>query len=295
MLSLRNRSPLAAAERSVIAPTENNAALHGRVIAVPETRQLDVLRGLLERRGAQVVCCPLVEIEDSPDEAAVSGWLDRLIAEPTDLVVFYTGEGIERLVGFARRTGREAELMAALLRIPTLTRGPKPRRALHRLGLDATHQAAEPTTAGLVSAITGIELAKRRVAIQLYNVDQDRELEHEIRKRGAEADSVAPYVYSSAVTDDEVARLIDELAAGRIDAIAFTSKTQVQRLVAVAQNRNLELQLRAGLAHTRVAAVGPVVSAELVAHGIRVDAMPDHSYSMKPLVTSLCELLERKA
>ena len=55
------------------------------------------------------------------------------------------------------------------------------------------------------------------------------------------------------------------------------------------------LRICTGLSRTCVAAVGPVVSAELVAEGFRVDAMPEHSYSMKPLVTSLSDLLERKA
>jgi uroporphyrinogen-III synthase len=49
--------------------------------------------------------------------------------------------------------------------------------------------------------------------------------------------------------------------------------------------------LRAGLERTKVAAVGPVVAAELARDSIRVDAMPEDSYTMKPLVTSLCELL----
>ena len=92
---------------------------------------------------------------------------------------------------------------------------------------------------------------------------------------------------------EHVARLIGELEAGQVDAIAFTSKSQVQRLLAVAEERRIEPALRAGLARTRVAAVGPIVAAELAAAGLRVDAMPEHSYSMKPLVTSLCELLGR--
>ena len=275
------------------APADSDALLAGRVIAVPETRQLDVLAGLLERRGARVIRCPLVGIEDSPDTASVVAWLDRLISLPTDLVVFYTGEGIERLLGFARREAREVACLAALRRIPKLTRGPKPKRALHRVGLDAEHEAAEPTTAGLVAAAANVPLPQRRVAVQLYSEDQDRSLEAELRRRGADVDSVAPYVYATAAGDEHVARLIDQLNAGQVDAIAFTSKSQVQRLLALARERRLEPALRAGLDRTRVAAVGPVVAAELTAAGFRVDAMPDQSYSMKPLVTSLCDLLGR--
>jgi len=263
-------------------PAESDAVLAGRVIAVPETRQVDVLAGLLERRGARVLRCPLVGIEDSPDTAAVIAWLDRLSSLPTDLIVFYTGEGIERLLGFARREGREAAFLAALRSIPKLTRGPKPKRALHRLTLDADYEAAQPTTAGLIDAAANAPLPHGRVALQLYSEGQDRELEQQLRGRGIEVDSVAPYLYATG-----------QLEAGQVDAIAFTSKSQVQRLLAVAEERRIQPALRAGLAQTRVAAVGPIVAAELAAAGLRVDAMPEHSYSMKPLVTSLCELLGR--
>ena len=126
--------------------SESERVLAGKVVAVPEARQLDVLASLLERRGATVLRCPLVGIVDSPDEPAVLAWIERLIALSTDLVVFYTGEGVQRLVAFATRVGREAPFVAALKRTPKLTRGPKPRRALKALELDAEYTATEPTT-----------------------------------------------------------------------------------------------------------------------------------------------------
>ncbi|HEX7235928.1 MAG TPA: uroporphyrinogen-III synthase, partial [Gammaproteobacteria bacterium] len=133
------------------APTsESDRVLAGKVVAVPEARQLDVLASLLERRGAAVLRCPLVGIVDSPDEAGVLAWIERLTGTPTDLVVFYTGEGVQRLVGFARRANREAPFVAALARTPKLTRGPKPKRALKALELEPEHVAAEPTTAGMI-------------------------------------------------------------------------------------------------------------------------------------------------
>jgi uroporphyrinogen-III synthase len=270
---------------------DRDTALAGRVIAVPETRQLDVLTGLLERRGASVLRCPLISIKDSPHTAAVVEWLDRCISLPTDLLVFYTGEGIERLLTVARRSDREAAFLTALRRTPKLTRGPKPKRALHRLGLDAEIEAEEPTTAGLIAATASLPFAQRRVAIQLYSEDQDRLLIETLEKRGVAVDCVAPYVYATAAEDEQVARLIGQLEAGEVDAIAFTSKSQVQRLLKLAADRDLTRSLLAGLARVRVAAVGPVVGAELEAAHVRVDAMPEHSYSMKPLVTTLCELL----
>jgi len=269
----------------------SDRVLQGQVIAVPEARQLDVLASLLERRGANVLRCPLVGIADSPDTASVVAWIERLIASPTDLVVFYTGEGVERLCGFAERANLTAELKAALARTPKLVRGPKPKRALRALDLVPDYAAAEPTTAGLIAAAQAIELPRKRVAIQLYSPEQSLELAQHFRERGAAVDTVAPYVYDSAADDDEVAALIGTLAAGRVSAIAFTSKAQVQRLLKLADERHLKRELDAGLKRTKVAAVGPVVSAELAAAGIRVDTVPTESFTMKPLVTSLCELL----
>jgi uroporphyrinogen-III synthase len=271
--------------------SDSDRVLAGKVVAVPEARQLDVLASLLERRGASVLRCPLVGIVDSPDEAGVLAWIDRLIGTPTDLVVFYTGEGVQRLAGFARRAGREAPFVAALARTPKLTRGPKPKRALKALELEPEYTAAVPTTAGMIESANGIATPFRRVALQLYSQNQDRQLAGYFEQRGAAVDAVAPYVYASKADDERVAALIEELAAGRVDAIAFTSKAQVQRLIELAQERGLEGALRSGFARTKVAAIGPVVAAELEGASIRVDAMPEDSYSMKPLVTSVCELL----
>jgi uroporphyrinogen-III synthase len=271
-------------------PTDVDLALAGRVAAVPEAPQLDVA-SLLERRGASVLRCPLVGIEDSADTEAVVAWIKRRLAAPDDLIVFYTGEGIERLLGFARRAGLEGAFVAALAKAPKLTRGPKPKRALRRLDLTAEFEAADPTTPGLVAAAAAIALPTGRVAIQLYSGTQDPLLVEHFRSRGVEPDCIAPYVYASAAEDEQVAQLIDELDAGRVDAIAFTSKAQVQRLLRLARERHLEPALRQGLARTRVAAVGPVVGTELERAGVRVDAIPEDSYSMKPLVTSVCELL----
>jgi len=270
---------------------DDAAALAGRTIAVPETRQLDVLAGLLERRGANVLRCPLVRIHDAPDQQPIVAWLKRRIAGPTDdLIVFYTGEGIERLVAAARRTGIEADFVAALRKTRKLTRGPKPKRALRKLDLEPELEAAEPTTAGLIDALKKIELPNRRVAVQLYASDQDMQLVDYLRGR-SEPDCVAPYVYASAAEDAQVVDLIGRLARGAVDAIAFTSKAQVQRLEKLARDKGLDAELRRGLATARVAAIGPIVGAELEAAGFRVDALPADSYSMKPLVTALCELL----
>ena len=73
------------------------------------------------------------------------------------------------------------------------------------------------------------------------------------------------------------------MAAGGVDAIAFTSTPQVERLFAVGS----EELVRTALEKTQIAAVGPVVADALSRHGIRVKLMPHDSYFMKPLTATL--------
>ena len=50
-------------------------SLANHTIAVPETRELDIFVGLLERRGARVIRCPLVAIKDASDPKPVLAWV----------------------------------------------------------------------------------------------------------------------------------------------------------------------------------------------------------------------------
>jgi len=258
-----------------------------RRIALPETRQLDVLAGLLERRGAVVMRCPLVAIRATPHAAAVAAWLERFCAGAMELLVVYTGEGIQRLLAAAESAGQRERFVAALAATPLLTRGPKPARALRLLGLRPDYPAVAPTTDGVIATLAGIDVDGRRVGVQLYGSEPLPALMQYLESRGATPDCVAPYVYASEADDAAVTDLIERLAGGALDAIAFTSKAQVERLAAVARRAGLEAELQRGLGTVVVAAVGPVVAAELEELGVPVDVVPESDFFMKPMVTAL--------
>jgi uroporphyrinogen-III synthase len=265
--------------------------LAGRRIVVPETRELDVLAQMLERQGATAIRCPLVSIHDAPDAAAVVAWLGRFIEHPPDDLVLMTGEGLLRLVGFARRAGIEDAFRAALAKVRKITRGPKPVRRLRELGLETDLAADPPTSEGIVAALQGEELSGRRVAVQLYPELQTSALLDFLAQNGAVADPVLCYVYGSQTEDARVVELIDEMAEGRVDLITFTSSPQVRRLEEVAGKNGREAQLREGLRRTTVAAVGPVVGRAVERAGARVSIMPEN-FHMRPMVNAILEALD---
>ena len=268
-------------------------ALAGRRIVVPETRELDLLADMLERHGATAVRCPLVAIRDAPDPAPVLEFAAQLTAGKFDDLILTTGEGLRRILGCLaqHRPALREPFVAALAVVRKVTRGPKPARALRELGLKPDLAAAQPTTAGIIASLTGEALSGRRVAVQLYGREPNLPLIDFLAGAGARVSTVAPYVYADAADDAAVRALIGRLSAGGVDAIAFTSTPQVERLFAVGP----DAEVRRALQQTLVAAVGPVVAEALRRHGVEARLMPEESFFLKPLTAALEEALRTQA
>ena len=270
--------------------------LTGKRIAVPESRELDLFARMLEEQGAQTLRCPLVAIRDLDDLAPAEAWLKRLITGNFDDLILLTGEGLRRLVGIAHRAGIKAPAVAALGKLRTITRGPKPVRALRELGLKAGLSAAVPTTVGVIATLKSESLAGRTVGVQLYPGNPNAALLDFLAQAGATADPVVPYAYATDAETERVVGLIAELAAGTLDAIAFTGSMQLERLAEVAHTRGLDAQLRDGLARTAIASIGPVVSAAVEKIGGRVAITPaGGSFHLKPLVNAIVAALGNDA
>jgi uroporphyrinogen-III synthase len=266
-------------------------SLAGRLIAIAETRELDVFAALLERRGAQVLRYPLVKIIDAADPAPVLGWIRTAAAGGFDDLILLTGEGLRRMLSCIDRhqPALRTPFVDAVQQMRRITRGPKPARALRELGLSSDLPAAVPTTEGIIDALRGLDLQQRRVGVQLYGAEPNLPLIEFLTGAGALVSTVAPYLYADAATDAAVRELLERMRRREVDAIAFTSKAQVDRLFRAAP----VAAVRAALAATNVAAVGPVVGDTLASYGVTVNAMPEGAWFMKPLTATLSELFAK--
>lgn len=261
--------------------------LSGLTVLVPESRELDLFAGMLEGEGAATLRCPLVSILDVEDPAPVEDWLRRLVMGQFDDLVLLTGEGLRRLMGVAERAGIKEAAVAAIGRLRTVIRGPKPAKALRELGLTPGITAEAPTSEGVIRTLQGLDLKGHRVGVQLYPGNPNTPLLEALTAGGATADTVVPYRYASDSETGKVADAIRALASGGIDFIAFTSTPQLDRLVKVAEERGLAAALKQGLGRTRIAVAGPVVGRMLEEMGFTIAAMPDSNFHMKPLVNAM--------
>ena len=262
--------------------------LNGYRILILETREEAQFSRLLAEQGADVLQCPMFAINDAPHPAPIEAWIRRCIDRPFDDLVLMTGEGLRRLMKVVRRLGVEKEFVAALAKARKFTRGPKPGRALREIGLDPQQTTEKPTSEGIAEMLSRIDLKGRRIGLQLYPDKDHTALIGAIKAQGAEVDTVLPYVYDAKAADTNIVTAIEEMAGGRIDAIALTSSGQARRLFEVAQAHGCETRLREGLAQTPIASVGPVVSDELKTHGLQAAISPaEGAYFMKPLISAM--------
>ena len=270
--------------------------LAGYRILILETREEAQFSRLLTEQGADVLQCPMFTIRDAPDPAPIEAWIGRFIDTPCDDMVLMTGEGLRRLMKVVRRIGVEQPFVAALGKARKFARGPKPGRALREIGLEPQMTTEKPTSEGIAEMLSRVDLRGHRLGLQLYPDKDHGVLIGAIEAQGAEIDTVLPYAYDAQAADANIVTAIDEMASGRIDAIALTNLGQVRRLVEVARARGCEARLREGLQRTRIASVGPAVSDELKSQGLRTDIYPaDDAFFMRPLISAMAVELGKTA
>jgi uroporphyrinogen-III synthase len=177
----------------------NLRPLAGRTIAVPEGRELELFAGLLERRGASVLRCPLIAIRDAPDPAPVLDFARRFAHGACDDLIITTGEGLRRLLACIDNHDPALRLpfLDALAQVRKITRGPKPARALRELGLQPDLAAEVPTTEGIITSLGRQALTGRRIGVQLYGSDPNRPLIDFLESAGASVWRVCPAVSAS--------------------------------------------------------------------------------------------------
>ena len=248
--------------------------LNGYRILILETREEAQFSRLLAEQGADALHCPMFEINDAPDPAPVEAWIRRFIAKPFDDLVLMTGEGLRRLMKVARNAHLEADFVRAIGKARKFARGPKPGRALREIGLEPEVTTEKPTSEGIAEMLSRVDLRGHRVGLQLYPDKDHSALVGAITAQGADVDTVLPYVYDAKAAEANIVTAIDEMAEGRIDAIALTNLGQVRRLVETARAKGCEARLPQGLDKTLIASVGPAVSDELRSHGLRTDIYP---------------------
>jgi len=229
--------------------------LFGQRIAVTRAGgQAAELASPLEELGAEAILLPTIEIRPPADPAP----LDRAIAQldTYDWLIFTSVNGVR---GFMERLdASSSDLRNLRARICAI--GPATRAAVEALHLKVDRMPAEYVAESLVEAFAADDLSGKRILLPRAAVARDV-VPVELARRDASVGVVEAY---RTVPPEDLAQRVREVLSHKPNWISFTSSSTVNNLLAAAG--------REALQGIRVCSIGPVTSATLREHGLRVDA-----------------------
>jgi len=236
--------------------------LKGRTVAFLESRLADHVGELVVRRGGVPVSAPALREEPVVDPDAIERLVRDWTGHPPKLAIFQTGVGTRALFATTDALGITAAFTQLLADTLVAARGPKPTAVLRQRGVRI--DGAE-----VIDAIGGLILANETVVVQRYG-DANEPLNDALVARGAIVLEVPTYRWTLPDDTRPLTALMDRLDRSDVDAVVFTSASQVHNLMTVAEREHRAATLRTALNATRVVSIGPVCSAALTAAGIEV-------------------------
>jgi uroporphyrinogen-III synthase len=260
-------------------------------IGLLEGRMSGELASLARRHCLEPMLAPAVRQVALDAAAPVAELLDSMAAGAVDAVVFLTGVGTSALFEEAQRLGRLAQLEECLRRTTNICRGQKPWSLLKRHGVPIAITAERPyTTAELLRALDGLPPSPGELVVLHYG-ERNIGLTDALEAAGRRLRQICLYEWRLPEDTRPLETLIEEVIAGELEAVAFTSQIQVRHLFEVAARRGRAVALLHALtSQTVVAAVGPSCAAGLESIGVTPDVVPANP-KMGPMIVALAERL----
>ncbi|GCE11963.1 uroporphyrinogen-III synthase [Tengunoibacter tsumagoiensis] len=268
------------------------SSFNGTRIALLEARMSGEIANMIRRSGGEPVCAPALRESALENTEEIVTFIDHMAHAELQVVVFFTGVGVDTLFRVARELGRAEELLTALQNVTVVCRGPKPGAALKRLQIPITASASEPyTTHELLEAMKALPLQNTRVAVVHYG-ERNTQVIHYLQARGASIKELM--LYEWLLPDDIVPlrALVADILALHIDAVVFTSQVQIRHLFLVAKESLSQEELAQALnTRTVVASIGPTCTATLREFGVIPRVEPQHP-KIGHLIKALTDYLE---
>lgn len=224
--------------------------LFGRSVAVTRARaQASKFADRLRELGAHVVQAPAIRTRPRMDQALAAAAQE---VDTFELIAFTSAAGVDSFFAALAREGKDARALAG---IAIGVVGGATREALLAHGVIADHVPERQTAEGLLDALSGTDVASKRVLLPLA-ADPRPVLADGLRERGAEIHQVAAY-------DTVIEELSEAQRAAVADSefITFASGSAVHSLIQALGGSET-------LAGCALVSIGPTTSAALREHGL---------------------------
>ena len=255
----------------------------------------DTIATLFEREGATVVRAPALAEAVVDATAEIKAWVETLVEDRYDIVVFLTGVGVDPRCSTRSSGSATSTRCAPRSAAPPSSRAARSRRrrsAGGGIGVDACRCPSRGRRRRCIDAVRGLPLAGKRVALVHFG-------ERSSAARRGHPGSAAPSLDELCIYEW---RLPDDLGAARRagrarpSTAASTPSSSPARCRCATSSRSRRAPsataplIEALNAWTVTASIGPTCSAALVARGITPRIEPTRP-KLGPLVERVVQYL----
>jgi uroporphyrinogen III methyltransferase/synthase len=253
---------------------EKKPLMGKRIVVTRARQQASDLVTALQAAGAECLECPTIQIEPPADWKALDLVIDKL--DEYHWIVFTSVNGVGY---FFKRLFERGKDVRALHHIRTACIGPATAERLADYGLSCD---ILPETYRAESVVAAFE--KQDVKAKLILLPRAQEarpiLPETLTAMGAQVDEIT--VYRTQIAQDNVATLLESLAAQNIDCITFTSSSTVKNFKRLIPESDFPKLLES----VKIACIGPITADTAKELGFDVHIMAD-TYTIPGLVEAL--------
>ncbi|WNY27022.1 uroporphyrinogen-III synthase [Methanolapillus ohkumae] len=235
--------------------------------------------------GFKPLFVPVVTLVGMKDEH-FDGFLDRVLSQKTDYVIFTSANGVEYTLKNAGKD--EKSLIAALKKVKIVSIGPTTTKKLESIGLSGSLVPGEYSSKGLVKEL-GSSVSGKIIDIprSFYGSDV---LTNGLMDAGATV--YETHVYTLQTPEgEEQDELIEAALAGEVDAFAFTSSMMVRNFFDLADQAGEKEKMIQIVHDSWVGAIGFPTAETVEEFGVTVDVVPDE-FTFEALVLALKKKME---
>jgi uroporphyrinogen III methyltransferase/synthase len=258
--------------------------LFGKRIVVTRTReQASELMAGLEEKGGNCLEYATIKIEPVESYEVLDEELERL--EEYHWILFTSLNGVKYFFKRLYAKGKDARNMKG----PGIAAvGKATADLLFEYGVRADLLPAVFTGEGLAETLLDQGVEGRNVLIP--RAEKAREILPEtLRGAGAQV-TVAP-VYKNVAPEGKREQLREELEAGKVDMITFTSSSTVRNFLSMLDAGNGS-ELKRLMSEVTIAAIGPITAKTVTDNGLQVDIQPE-SHTIPDLIDEIVEFYSK--
>lgn len=247
-----------------------------RVLSLESRRAREVEKLIRTYNGVPFVVPAMREIPLASNTACLQ-FGHALLRGEFDAVLFLTGVGVRTMMKTLETSFDTAAILTALRGVKVLSRGVKPQGVLTELGVPVFSSCPEPATwrevVGVIDSMFGESAGSMRLAVQEYGATNP-EMIGELVGRFAAVTKVPVYQWALPHDLGPLRESVLAVIHGSVDVVLFMTAVQVIHLFQIADEMDLQADLRKAFESVVCISVGPTTSEELLQHGLKPDFEP---------------------